>query len=174
MQILIIDMDEVMADPIAKMKAWYERDYGIQFTADQLIGKHLREAAVPEHAGVFHQYLNTPGFFRDLDVYPGAKEVVKKLNDHYQVYIVSAAMEFPNSLKDKFEWLEDHFAFLKWKQICFCGSKGIIHGDIMIDDHSRNFNDFIKRKILFTTHHNVLEEGYERVADWQEVAKKLL
>lgn len=173
-QTLVIDMDEVMADPTSKMKAYYERDYGLRFSEEQLRGKHLREAVIAEHAGVFNQYLNSPGFFRDLGVYPDSRNVVEELNRTYLLFIVSAAMEFPNSLKDKYDWLQENFPFLSWKQICLCGSKSIIQADIIIDDHSRNFNPYTRRKILFTAHHNIFEEGYERVADWQEVARKLL
>jgi len=171
---LIVDMDEVIADPIAKLRAWYARDFGKQLTDEEIAGKHLADVVPPEHAAVLYAYLNTPGFFRDLSVMEGAVDVIKCLNEKYNLYVVSAAMEFPHSLKDKFDWLKEHFPFIRWQQICLCGSKHIVHADIMIDDHSRNFHAGIQRKILFTSHHNLFEPADERVDNWEQIARKLL
>jgi 5'(3')-deoxyribonucleotidase len=171
---LAVDMDEVIADPITKLRQWYEEEYGIRFSEEDIRGRDLKHAADPKHFYLFHQYLNTPGFFRDLAVMPGAKETLQQLNEKYELYIVSAAMEFPNSLKDKYDWLAEHFPFIGWRQICLCGSKSIIQADIIIDDRTRNFSHFKGRKLLYTAHHNVFETAYERVNNWQEIAGLLL
>lgn len=171
---IAVDMDEVIADAAKKLKAWYQRDYGKIFTEAELYGKNLDDAAAPGHAGVFHQYANTPGFFRDLEMMPGVDSILEQINNSYGLYLVSAAMEFPNSLKDKFDWIEEKLPFITWKQICLCGSKSIIQTDIMIDDRIRNFRNFKGRKILYSAHHNMLETGYERVSDWKEIEEKLL
>ncbi|MHB1922040.1 MAG: 5' nucleotidase, NT5C type [Chitinophagaceae bacterium] len=174
METLAIDMDEVIADPTSRLVDWYERDFGIRLTEDQLLGKHVREAVPSQHAPIIFSYLNTPGFFQDLPVLRDSKEVLEELQKKYQLFIVSAALEFPNSLKDKVDWLKLHFPFISWQQICLCGNKGIIQTDIMVDDHSRNFKFFKGRKILFTAHHNIFEQGYERVNNWEEASKILL
>jgi len=171
---LAVDMDEVIADPVKKMRSWYERDYGIWLSDEQIHGKDMKEAVPPEQSYIFHEYLNTPGFFRDLDVLPGAQDVLEKLNREYDLFIVSAAMEFPNSLKDKFDWLADHFPFITWHQICLCGSKSLVQTDILVDDRIRNFSRFYGRKILFAAHHNVFVKGYEKAIGWEGVASLLL
>ncbi len=88
--------------------------------------------------------------------------------------MVSAALEFPNSLKDKFDWISKNLPFITWRQICLCGNKSIVQTDIMIDDRTRNFSHFQGRKILYTQHHNIYEEHYERVTNWKEIEEKLL
>jgi 5'(3')-deoxyribonucleotidase len=98
---------------------------------------------------------------------------VQKLQANYEVYIVSAAMEFKNSLEDKFDWLQDHFPFISWKNIIFCGEK-IVNVDIMIDDRIKNFADFKGRPLLFTSPHNLFITEYERVDNWQQVLAKLV
>ncbi|GAA4318795.1 5' nucleotidase, NT5C type [Compostibacter hankyongensis] len=173
-QTLAVDMDEVLADPVTKMCDWYARDYGVSITAADLQGHALSALVPPERSHIFHDYLNTPGFFRDLPLLPDAVTVMERLNEKYELFIVSAAMEFPNSLKDKYDWLGEYFPFLHWQQICLCGSKVIIQTDIIIDDRSRNFVRHRGRKLLFTAHHNVLEKECERVNNWQEVASLLL
>lgn len=174
MQTLAIDMDDVITDTGRKLREWYRRDHGIAFREEDLHGKELNEMVNAEHYSLFHEYLNTPEFFSDLDPLPDAREVLEQLNDRYTVYIVSAAMEFPRSLSDKFNWIMENLPFIGWKQICFCGSKALIQTDVMIDDRIRNFAAFHGRKLLFSAHHNLLQEGYERVKNWRQVAEKLL
>jgi 5'(3')-deoxyribonucleotidase len=174
METLAVDMDEVIADAAKKLKQWYKRDYGIALTDEQIRGKDLGRAVPLEERPVFHRFANTPGFFRDLEIMPDAAGVLEKLNGRYELYLVSAAMEFPNSLKDKFDWIADNLPFIGWRQICFCGSKSIVQADIIIDDRVRNFSHFKGRKLLYTAHHNILETRYERVNNWRDIAGKLL
>jgi 5'(3')-deoxyribonucleotidase len=35
-----------------------------------------------------------------------AKDVIRKLNDQYDLFVVSATMEFPDSLVEKHAWLK--------------------------------------------------------------------
>lgn len=174
MQTLSVDMDEVITDTAKKLKDYYCQEFGITFNEKDLKGKDLKDVVTPEHFSKFHKYLNAPGFFRDLETMPDALEVLKKLNEKYELFIVSAALEFPNSLKDKFDWISQNLPFISWKQICLCGIKSIIQTDIMIDDRTRNFSHFKGRKILYTCHHNIFEKGYERVRNWKEIESKLL
>lgn len=174
METLAIDMDEVLADAAKKLIAWYKEDTGIIIKDEDIQGLNLHDAVIKDHAHLFHQYANTPGFFRDLDLMPDADAVLKELNERYQVFLVSAAMEFPNSLKDKFDWIMEKLPFISWRQICLCGSKSLVQTDIMIDDRTRNFTSLKGRKILYAAHHNIRETGYERVANWKDIAALLL
>lgn len=169
---IAIDMDEVLADPLHKFKQLYHRDFGTPLDLKIEAGNELHQQ-VPEH--ISHKcfdYINEKGFFRDLPVMEGSIEALKKLQEKHEVYIVSAAMEFRNSFEDKFDWLNDHFPFISWKNIIFCGDK-IVNADVMIDDRARNFIGFNGRPLLFSSPHNLLLTQYERVDNWQEVLAKL-
>lgn len=109
-----------------------------------------------------------------MKVKPGSQEVVRKLCEKYEVFIVSAAIEFPNSLSEKIEWLAEHFSFINWKFIVFCGHKYMIQADYLIDDHEKNLKDFTGTPLLFSAFHNKKLEEYTRLNDWSEVAKLLL
>jgi len=170
---IAIDMDEVIADTIDKFIELYKREHNTVIRLDEMDGKEFNEMLPEEIKQTLRAYLHQPGFFRDLKVMPGSQEVVKALCDKYDVYIVSAAMEFPNSLLDKHDWLAEHFPFIHWKNIIFCGNK-IVDVQIMIDDRIRNFAGFEGRKLLFSSPHNHLITEYERVNNWSEVADKLL
>jgi 5'(3')-deoxyribonucleotidase len=170
---IAVDMDDVIAHTIDRFAEIYRREYNIELTSELLHGKEIREVLPQEIKHTVSTYVNAPGFFRHITVMPGSQEVLKALSGKYEVYIVSAAMEFKNSLIDKYEWLAEHFPFIPWTHIIFCGHK-IVNVDVIIDDRIRNFADFNGRKLLYSSPHNMLVEGYERVNSWSEVADKLL
>lgn len=170
---IAIDMDEVLADPIHKFIQLYNRDYNTPTDLLQEPGKEFFHHLPQEINRKWFEYINQKGFFRDLPVIDGAVEAVKKLQENNEIYIVSAAMEFRNSLEDKLDWLGEHFPFISWRNIMFCGDK-IVNVDVLIDDRAKNFVGYNGRKLLFTSPHNLLIDDYERVNNWQEVLDKLL
>lgn len=170
---IAIDMDEVLADPIHKFIQLYNKDYGIPMDLKQEPGKEFFHHLPAEINRKWFEYINEKGFFRDLPVIEGAVEAVRKLQENNEIYIVSAAMEFRNSLEDKLDWLAEHFPFIGWRNIMFCGDK-IVNVDVLIDDRAKNFVGFDGRKLLFTSPHNLLINDYERVNNWEEVLAKLL
>lgn len=164
-------MDGVLADVYSQFWKYEKADLGIVQEAEAVIGKTEREAF--RHA---RTYVNTPGFFLEAPVMPGSITVVERLNRQYDLYIVSSAMEFPLSLYEKYQWLQQYFSFLSWEQMVLCGSKKIVHGDIMLDDHFKNLDHFNGKTLLYSQPHNMMQDPgkHRRVADWQEVERVLL
>jgi 5'-nucleotidase len=171
---ILIDMDHVMADITTQYIQWYEEATGTVINREDLNGKP-EDLAFPQPR-LIREFLYAPGFFRTAGVMPGSQEVIRELNEVFELFIVSAAMEFPQSLSEKYEWLLKHFPFIHWQQIIFCGSKKPISGDFMIDDHVKNLSHFKGEKILFTATHNMhmQDTGYRRVNNWEEVRNLLM
>ncbi len=171
MKRLIIDMDGVIADVYKQFIAMEEKESGIKINPTDLIGKEEYQAFKNGH-----RHVNTNGFFRNAPLMKDAVEALRLLNEKYEIFIVSAAMEFPGSLAEKHGWLKEHFPFITWQQIVFCGSKTVIQGDIMIDDHYKNLDNFTGETILFTQPHNEghPDKNHKRVSNWREVKKLLL
>ena len=169
---ILIDMDHVMADITAQYIKWYKNATGTEMKRVDLLGKE-EDLAFPQPQ-LIRDFLFKPGFFRTAPVMAGSQEVIRELNEVFEVFIVSAAMEFPQSLVEKHAWLAEHFPFIKWQQIIFCGSKKAIAGDYMIDDHLKNLDFFPGERLLFTATHNTNVNGYARINDWEEVRALLL
>jgi len=167
---MIIDMDEVIADPMGDMISWYKTNYGLDVDYEKMkVGSWL--AGFPsQHHAIVHERLLSPGFFRNLPIIEGSVEVLEEINKKYELFIVSAATEFSNSLKEKLDWLADHFPFITWRQLVLCGDKKLITGDHMIDDHVRNLIHFPGKKYLFNTPHNADVKDYKRINNWEEAA----
>jgi 5'(3')-deoxyribonucleotidase len=168
---IAIDMDGVIADVETQFINWYERELGVKVLKEDLIGR--TEADAFPDATAVRRFVFTPGFFRTLPVMPDAIESVKKLMRDYDVYIVSAAMEFPQSLAEKYEWLKEHFPFISWKNIIFCGDKSVINTDYMIDDHCKNLDTCKGKAIMFNAFHNVSYTHHQRVNNWREIVEML-
>lgn len=168
---IAIDMDNVIADIEAQAISWYHEKHGVLVDKESLQG-------LPEGSGFpdkeeVRRFLFTPGFFRNSPVMAGAQQAVARLHNDFNIYIVSAAMEFPQSLTEKYHWLNEHFPFISWRQIVFCGDKSIVDTDFMIDDHLKNLNCCKGRGILYTACHNMELDYDVRVSDWDEVMEYL-
>jgi 5'(3')-deoxyribonucleotidase len=171
MERIAIDMDGVIADVCEQLFRYDEKDFGKRKSMGQVAG--MKETDAFPRA---REYVYSKGFFRTAPVMEHSQEIVRRLNNSYDVFIVSAATEFPQSLSEKQEWLNEHFPFIKWQQIVFCGVKSIVNADIMIDDHFKNLDLFPGSTLLFSQPHNIhADDGkHKRVHSWPEIAAILL
>ena len=81
---------------------------------------------------------HTVGFFRKLRPMPGAVEAYEKLNEHFNVYILSTGpWSNPHSLCEKVEWVKEHLPSA-YKNIIFSHHKDLNRGDYLIDDSEKN------------------------------------
>ena len=168
---IAIDMDNVIADIQTNWINLYEKEFGVRVEKEELLGKP-EDDAFPDPAAA-RSLIYKPGFFRYAPIITGAQKALQELQNDFEVYIVSAAMEFPNSLLEKHDWLGEHFPFISWKNIIFCGDKSVIATDFLIDDHLKNL-DFCKgMPILFTAGHNVNVTRHTRVNNWTEAVALL-
>ncbi|REA61342.1 5'(3')-deoxyribonucleotidase [Dyadobacter luteus] len=168
---IAIDMDNVIVDIETNWINIYEQEFGVKIDRNEMLGKP-EDMAFPDPVAA-RNLLYKPGFFRYAPIMPGAVEALTELNKNFEIYIVSAAMEFPNSLAEKYDWLAEHFPFISWRNIIFCGDKSVVVTDFLIDDHLKNL-DFCKgTPILFTAAHNVNITKHHRVNNWVEALQFL-
>ena len=163
-------MDGVLADIYSQFLSYEFNDLNIKQNLSSLIGKPEQEAFINHDL-----YVNSENFFLTAQPIDGCIEILERLNLKYDLFIVSSATQFPRSLGEKMKWLNHYFPYIHWKQIVFCGSKELIHGDIMIDDHFKNLDNFKGRTILFNQPHNSNKENknHTRVYNWPEIEKLL-
>jgi 5'(3')-deoxyribonucleotidase len=162
-----VDMDGVLADTQTHFIQYYEAETGVRIAPESMLGIPENES-FPDKTAV-QRYVRMDGFFRTLPLIPGSVQAVRTLMKDFDLYIVSAAMEFPQSLFEKKQWLEEHFPFVSWKNIVFCGDKHIIRTDYLIDDHLKNLDHFPGIPIMFTASHNIHYTHHQRVNNWEEI-----
>lgn len=163
-----------MADALAEHLLRYNRDHEDKLTLEDLHGKKLWDVVAVDRHNALEGYLRSEDFFESLTVMPESQRVMRLLQQKYEVFIATAAMEVPTSFHQKFRWLERHFPFLPPSHIVYCGDKSVIRADYLIDDNPRQLRRFQGEGILFTSPHNVAVKGFRRVNDWLDVEKLFL
>ncbi len=173
-QRIAIDMDETILDTLSRHIDWYNREFNQQLTKADLHAAKIYHRVPQEHVATVRAYPTHPDYFVDIPPYEDAIAVVEQLSQKYDVYIATAAMEYPTSFTPKYDWLVKHLPFLSPMNFIFCGDKSAVHADFLIDDSPRHFENFRGEGILFTASHNVAETRYRRVDNWQQVKEMFL
>ena len=171
---ICVDMDEVMADAVAEHLRRYNLEFNEQITVADLEGKWLWDIVGMDRHARLESYLRSEDFFAVLDVMPESQRVLRALQEQYEIFIATAAMEVPSSFAAKYEWLGHYFPFIPPSHIVFCGDKSILNADFLIDDNPRQLRRFKGEGILYSSHHNVNVTGFRRVQNWLDVEKMFL
>jgi 5'(3')-deoxyribonucleotidase/uncharacterized protein with PQ loop repeat len=169
-----IDMDETICDSLTKHLQACQQAFGVQLSRRDVEGRAVEEAVPPEQAAAARDLVLEPTFFTDLAAIEGSRRVVRELAERHEVFIVTAAMEVPTSFAAKYAWLREHLPFIPPSHLVFCGDKGVLDLDVLIDDTPRHFRRFRGTPILFTAPHNLREHRFQRVSSWDEVRRLFL
>jgi 5'(3')-deoxyribonucleotidase len=163
-----IDMDEVIADTYGAMLNWLRHRHGVRWSTEAFHGRQIFDVLELDVAEALRTAMHDGAFFANLPVIEGSQAALSAIAARCELFVTSAAMEFPNSLGPKFLWLRRHFPFVDPLNIVFCGDKSIIAADCLIDDNTRHFKRFGGQGIVFSSPHNVLVSGYPRIHRWDE------
>ena len=139
-KIVYVDMDGVLVD----------FESGIKLLSD-------KELVLFEN-----KFDEVPGIFSRMKPIDGALEAFEKLNEHFDVYILSTApWENPTALNDKLAWIKQNIGDLVKKRVIFSHNKHLNMGDYLIDDRLANgAGDFKGTHIHF---------GTEQFPNWESV-----
>jgi 5'-nucleotidase len=171
---IAIDMDETIANSLKEHVRRFNVAFGVELTTDELHGKEIEDLAPAGQRAAVQRMAQEGSFYEDLEVIEGAQEVVRELAGEHEVFIVSAAMEVPESFAAKYRWVKKHFPFIPPSNVVFCGDKEIIDADYLIDDRVRHFLGFRGTGILFSAPHNAKEAGWRRAGSWEDIRRLFL
>lgn len=173
-QSIAIDMDQVLANMFKKMGQTINELFGTTYTEEEFLVAPRNQLTKDQQKQLF-MALNEPSYFRDLELLdPHAIDVVRELNEHFDIYIATAAMEVPGCFNAKYDWLREHFPFLNTQNFVFCGNKAVIHTDFLIDDNPKQLRAFKGTGLLYDMPYNAHVEEFERVKGWQGVREYFL
>lgn len=111
--------------------------------------------------------VKNPNIFRRLEPIPGAIAAINRLSAHYHILFLSAHMcEVPQSLTDKFLWLESYFGTWSHRRLKLTHEKHRAIGHYLIDDRITNGVD------KFTGKH--IHFGTTEFPDWEAVELYLM
>ena len=112
---------------------------------------------------------SVPGFFRSLKPMDGALAAVEQLRKktNVEVYILTApSTKNPLSYTEKRLWVEDKFGYEMTHNLIICSHKGLLKGDILIDDHaSGRGQEFFEGQLIHF--------GHKEYPNWEDVLMNL-
>ncbi|WP_158820494.1 5'-3'-deoxyribonucleotidase [Granulicella sp. S156] len=166
---IAVDMDEVITDTLGKQLRLYNQRCGTSASRSDLHGNNLVDIAPTSHKEWLVSMLYEPGFFADLEPMPGSLGGMERLCAQHDVFIASAATQFPNSFNEKIAWLKLYLPQIPLDHIIFCGDKSILNVDYLIDDSAYHFKGLRGVGLLFDAPHNRKNHEHFRVYGWAEV-----
>jgi len=187
-KVLLCDMDDVMVNCAMLVRinehlgtAYQDQDETIPYYRQEIILDGT------ERNKFFTDIFPNMYYYKDVAIKENAREILQKLNEKYELYIVTDFCIPGHSylgakiIPDKFKILTSEFPFLQPEQFVFIRSKKLLTGDIMIDDKVSNLSPHVSQKLLFTAWHNknisdaeLFKQGITRVNNWSDIASKLL
>ena len=184
---IMIDMDEVIV--VGRFS-----DYLVEFLGEvdfNQLHSQNRQDLIKGKEEEFKKIYKYKNLYKDdngdyLEPLPNCVEVIKELNEKYDIYIATAyiwkedVIDAATNLKNKFEYLHYWLPFVDTNNFIFMTDKSKIRYDIGIDDRVSNLKSCDK-KLLFTEFRNekltdkeLEEKRVIRVNDWLDVKKELL
>lgn len=136
---------------------------GVLVDFDSALAK-LDEQTLKDYEG---RYDEIPGLFGLMLPMGGAIDAVRRLNEHYDCYILSTApWKNPSSWSDKVLWVQKYLGEVAYKRLILSHHKNLCKGDYIIDDRTLHGVD------IFDGEH--IHFGTERFPDWDSVLEYLL
>jgi len=170
---ILVDMDDVLENLCETWVAQLNGLYQLSVSMDDIREWDMRKAFPTLSPQEIYWPLSTNALWENVKPLPGAVEYLKRLiDDGHRVVVVTAsgAEAVPIKLQ---KVLFKYFLYLIMKDVIVVVQKGLITGDIMIDDVSLNLKDFAGRKVLFNQPHNRSFDdktyGMHRVNNWTDV-----
>lgn len=183
MKTLMIDMDNVITD--GNFNKYIEEFMNIKVDFNELTEYKYVQDLVKNKKNEFWNYVKDKDFYKDSELLDGCYEVLKRLNNKYDIYIVTSYLwnDFIDlsgkNLNYKYDYLKEKLPFIEPEKYVFTTNKSLLKFDIKLDDKMSNL-DNSDIKLLFSRWHNknitndLLEnEHIIRVNNWYDIEKLL-
>jgi len=158
-----IDLDDVINNLVSIWLSRYNLDYNDNVKIEDIkswdIGDYTKAGKD------FYKYLGDGETFKNLSIKDGAANVIEKLCQEHEVYIVTANASYNTGVcDDKVNFIKKFMPFFPIKNIIFINNKSLLDLDVLIDDGLHNFVGFKGKKIVFDRPWN---QDYRNKYDWR-------
>lgn len=169
---ILVDMDDVLEDLTGAWIDWLNSLHGYEVDKNAPRNWDMRYSFPELSEEDIYRPLYQDEFWETVKPIPGAAETLERLiSEGHEVYVVTASNY--QTIKTKMESvLFRYFPFLEWDNVIITSRKGMINGDVLIDDAPHNLLDVDCGRILMDAPHNrsfnAEMYGIYRVHSWKE------
>lgn len=170
--VILCDMDDTIEDLGGAWCTWLNNKYDLSVIPELITDWSMRVVYPTLTDEQIYEPLYIDEFWKTVKPFEDAKKILYKLYlDGYNIYlctsgdVISSASKYTNMLKE-------HFPFIDLDHIISAKKKGMIKGDILIDDWVTSFYDGDFIKILINKPYNLnvdTSSDIIRVNSWKEI-----
>ena len=171
--VILIDMDNVVADLYTKWLAVYNKEYDDNLRSEEIVSWNIETYARKCSPKEFHTIVERAEFFADLEVFPHAIEVTQRLQQagHDLYFVTATPYENPTGGYDKCNWVDKYFPHIGKAHVIQAHHKHMIKGDVLFDDGPVNLVNFPGIKVAMDFPHNKNVSVNYRAKNWLEFEK---
>jgi 5'(3')-deoxyribonucleotidase len=179
-QIVLVDVDQVVADLYPSWFGRYNKEYSDDLHTDRVTSWNMEQFVKPECGKDIFRYLSQRDLYDDVLPVHGALEGINHIRSlGFRVVFLTASNLHMGGRK--LQWLIEHgFLTVEKDQhhhhdYVECVDKSLFApvGSFMIDDYPVNLRPYQGQRVLFTQPHNAnldtVSEGMVRVNNWAQV-----
>lgn len=167
-----VDIDDTITDFVEPLLERYNNVYHDNVKFTDITDYYIKQFLKPECTNIFKEFANKQ-FFADTVIKEYIKNELRKLNDKYDLYFVTAGA--PITIRDRDKMLSRNLDWYTSSQLIVCRDKGMLKLDYLIDDNVTNCEVGDYDGILITRPWN-LYSNYNialRVNGFNEVCNKI-
>ena len=171
--IIHFDLDGTCVDIIQNWLSIYNKDYDDNLTEEDIKEYGLHPFVKKECGDKIYEYLVNEGFFIKAKPELDAIELIGKLKErgHDIFFATKTPLNSKTAFYEKCQWIDLHIPKIGKEKVISIRQKGLLKGDILIEDYEENFQNFEGLKILIDRPWNrhAKENGFVRCKNWKEV-----
>lgn len=160
---IFIDVDGVVANLIEPWLEDYNRDFSDSLRPADIKAWDISRFVKPEAKQAIFKYIENPAIYDRVKPIPGALETVNYFRA-LGLRVVYATTIAPGTWGRKYQWLTDHGFITSSRDYIEIGDKGLLRGEILIDDNIDNLSAFQGKRVKFSQPWNSRQW---RIGFWQ-------
>lgn len=143
----LVDVDGVVADLVAGvleiLNKRFRKNYHHYNITDFYFFDPAKKILTPGECHFAKNFLSRPGFVYRMQAYPGSEDYMNMIRDagHEVVFVTAHWNASESWTYDRTLWLEEMVG-AKASDVIFAHRKELIQGDVLIDDHYKNCEDY--------------------------------
>lgn len=166
--IIGLDFDGTINNMLDTWVAWLNKNHGMSVDASMITDWSLENTFSNLSIKELFEPVDTPEFWDEVTIKPGAAEVIKKLiADGHAIYVVTSSHYKTLSYKFK-NCLFAHLPFLTKENVIVTFDKSLIRCDVLLDDAEHNLVNFPGIGVVFDAPYNKCCSADYRVSSWNE------
>ena len=165
---IAIDVDGVTVNLIDEWLRRYNHDYEDHLKAEDITDWDTSLFVKPECGKQIYDYLNDEFLYHYAKPIQGSLEGINFLRDcGHDIVFASACTAF--HMLAKYQWLMSGSYIKDMSEYMVVTKKSFINADILIDDRTKNLQEFSGNGILFSQPWNIKDKYAWKADTWEQV-----